>query len=565
MSRNTNKMKPILILCGLAIFIFAVIFGGIKLTKNIGKSSKVVSTENAIELMNKLYKDIKVNNITPRKESVTVSNTGIEATLPDISKYPPSVDKSTDNFIEIFSSTEKTGDKTDGWLNDVAKDFNNSNIQVNGKNVSVRIRGIASGTGVDYITSGKYVPDAFTPSNELWGEILKAKGVNVTLSEKKLAGNVSGVLLSKKKYDVLIKKYGSINLKNIVTATVNNEIAMGYTNPLSSSTGLNFLVSTLSTFDSKNPLSDTAVANFEKFQANIPLVSYTTLQMRDSAQSGVLDGFIMEYQTYVNSPDLKADYVFTPFGVRHDSPIYEIGSLSAEKKEILKKFTEFCKSDKCQKIASDYGFNQLNDYKTEMGSISGDTISKALKVWKEKKNSNKNISAVFVADVSGSMEGAPLNKLKDSLLKGSQYIGKDASIGLVTYSDDVNINLPIGKFDINQRSLFTGAVKDMQAGGGTATFDAVIVAAKMLLDQKAKDPNSKLMLFVLSDGETNQGNSLNEVRGILESLKIPVYTIGYNADIKALQSLSSINEAASINADSEDVIYKLSNLFNAEM
>jgi Ca-activated chloride channel family protein len=87
----------------------------------------------------------------------------------------------------------------------------------------------------------------------------------------------------------------------------------------------------------------------------------------------------------------------------------------------------------------------------------------------------------------------------------------------------------------------------------------------MLLEEKAKDPDAKLMLFVLSDGDTNRGNSLNNVKGILETFKIPVYTIGYNADIKALQSLSNINEAASINADSEDVVYKLSNLFNAEM
>lgn len=44
--------------------------------------------------------------------------------------------------------------------------------------------------------------------------------------------------------------------------------------------------------------------------------------------------------------------------------------------------------------------------------------------------------------------------------------------------------------------------------------------------------------------------------------KILIYTIGYNADIQALQSISSINEAASINADTVDVIYKIENLFN---
>lgn len=560
-----KKFSKIIIFFLLAIVIFGAILGGITLTKNFGKSNKAVTAENATEDLNKLYKNITVNNVTPRKEPVSVTNTSIGDTLPDISKNKPSVDNSTETFIEIFSSTEKTGDKKDGWLNDVAKDFNNSNTQVNGKTVSIRVRGLASGTGMDYIASGKYIPDVFTPSNELWGEMMKLKGVDVKLKEKKLLGNVAGILLSKKKNDELIQKYGSINLKNIVDSTVNNEVQMGYTNPLSSSTGLNFLVSTLSTFDYSNPLSDNAVANFEKFQANIPLVAYTTLQMRDSAQSGILDGLIMEYQTYINSLDLKSDYVFTPFGFRHDSPMYEVGNLSSEKEEILAKFIDFCKKDKYQKLASDYGFNQLNDYKSEITDMSGDNISQALKIWKDKKNNNKNISAVFVADVSGSMQGQPLNRLKESLLNSSQYIGKNASIGLVSYSDDVNINLPIGKFDLNQRSLLTGAVKDLKADGGTATFDGVIVAVKMLLEEKAKDPDAKLMLFVLSDGDTNRGNSLNNVKGILETFKIPVYTIGYNADIKALQSLSNINEAASINADSEDVVYKLSNLFNAEM
>jgi Ca-activated chloride channel family protein len=565
MTKGSSKLKPIIILSALAIIIFGVIAGGLAITKNFGKSNKVVTSENAIAAMNKVYKKITVNKVTPRKEAISVISTSIEDTLPKIDKYPPSVEKSTDSFIEIFSSIEKTGEKKDGWLNEVAKDFNSSNTQVNGKPVSVRIRGIASGTGMDYINSGKYIPDAFTPSNELWGEIMKSKGVKINLKDNRIVGNVTGLLLSKKKYDELSKKYGAINLKTIVDATISNEIEMGYTNPLASSTGLNFLVSTLSTFDLKNPLSDAAISKFESFQANIPFVAYTTLQMRESAQSGILEGFIMEYQTYNNSPELKSNYIFTPFGFRHDSPMYELGNLSAEKQEILTKFIALCKSDKNQKLASDYGFNQLNDYKAEIASVSGDKITQSLKLWKEKKNVTKNISAVFVADTSGSMQGQSLNKLKDSLLKGMQFISKDSSIGLVTYSDDVNINLPIGEFNLNQKSLFTGAVKDMQAGGGTATFDAITVAAKMLMDEKAKDPNAKLMLFVLSDGETNKGNSLNDIKGFLQVFKIPVYTIGYNADIKALQSISSINEAASINADSEDVIYKISNLFNAEM
>jgi von Willebrand factor type A domain. len=563
--QGKKNLKPIIILSVIAIFVFVIIYGGIKLTKNIGKSQQAVTYENAEATLDKLFKEITVNTVEAKKIPVSLNTPSLKDTLPDISKYPAQVENSTADFIEIFSSTEKTGADKDGILNDIAKDFNNSGLTVNGKKVSVRIRGIASGVGVDYIVSGKYVPDAFTPSNELWGEMIKSQGTQINLIEKRLAGNVAGVLFSKKKNDELIKKYGSINLKNIVEAVAGNEIAMGYTNPLASSTGLNFLVSTLSTYDAKNPLSDKAVEGFEKFQKNIPFVAYTTLQMRDSAKSGVLDGFIMEYQTFINSPDLKSDYIFTPFGFRHDSPMYAIGELSAEKKEILNKFIEFCKTEKCQKLATDYGFNGLDDYKAEQGALDGTIITQAQKLWKEKKNASKAIVAVFVADISGSMAGQPLNKLKESLITGSQNIGKDNLVGLVSYSDEVNINVPIGKFDINQRSLFTGAVRELQAAGGTATFDGIVVATKMLMAEKAQNPDAKLMLFVLSDGVQNRGHSLEDIEGMLKALKIPVYTIGYNADITALETISGINEAASINADSDDVVYKLMNLFNAEM
>jgi Ca-activated chloride channel family protein len=73
------------------------------------------------------------------------------------------------------------------------------------------------------------------------------------------------------------------------------------------------------------------------------------------------------------------------------------------------------------------------------------------------------------------------------------------------------------------------------------------------------------MMFVLTDGETNRGLLLNDVSDVLTDLKIPIYTIGYNADISVLETVAKLNEAAAINADTEDVVYQLENFFNAQM
>ncbi len=560
-----KKTRSFLLIAALALVVFGGAFAIISLTQNVGKNRSQITQEQAVEAMGRLHRGVQVSTLPPIKEPVDLAPADMKDTLPDISKYPEQVTANTADYVEIFSSTEKAGTGKDGWLVDMANRFNSSGATVGGKAVSVSIRGIASGLGCDYISSGKYLPDAFSPSNELWGDDLKAKGVPVTLAEQRLTGNVAGIALSKAKQDEIIAKYGSVSVKSVAQATAAGELTMGYTNPFASSTGANFLMSLLYTYDAANPLGDAAAAEFMKFQANVPFVAYTTLQMKDSVKSGVLDGFVFEAQQFANSPDLVGNYVFTPYGVRHDSPVYEIGELTAQKKEILRKFIDFCKTADAQKAATDCGFNRHDDYKMELTQVNGAQLAQSQKLWKEKKDSNRDIIAVFVADTSGSMDGEPMNNLKKSLLSGANYIGAEASVGLVTFSDDVNIALPIGKFDINQRSLFTGAVKNMSAGGGTAMFDAIVVAEKMLQDAKADNPNAKLMLFVLSDGEANAGYTLRDTQKMIEGLKVPIYTIGYNANLEALAAISRINEAASINADTDDVVYKIVSLFNAEM
>ena len=337
---------------------------------------------------------------------------------------------------------------------------------------------------------------------------------------------------------------------------------MGYTNPYASSTGLNFLMSCLYAFDYDNPLSDTATEMFQQFQANVPVVSYNTVQMQGAINSGVLDGMVLEYQVFANSPELR-NYKFIPFGVRHDSPLYSIGNVSEDKAETFEMFAQFATSEENQKSAEEYGFGGNSDYVPEIPETNGNTLLDAQALWKDKKNNGQEIVSVFIIDTSGSVDGTPLAQMKESLINAGKYISSDSYIGLISYNSKVTIDLPIAKFDLNQRAYFNGEISNLTAGGGTATFDAIAVGLQMLVEAQADHPNAKMMLFVLSDGYSD-GN-LKDVTPFIQNLEIPVYTIGYNADIDALKQISAINEAASINASTDDVIYSLRNLFNAEM
>jgi len=532
--------------------------------KQDSKDFQAYSSKTMEEKLDYLTKKIDVTTGNPRKASISLEPASLYDELPDISKYPLTVEGKGEINIEICASPEKSGKDKDGWINEIAKQFNSKGFEVDGKKVSVSIRNVSSGQAADYILSNKYVPDAFAPSSELWGNLIKAQGGSVTIVSNKLVGNVAGILVNESTKKKLEASYKKADMAAVLKAVEKNEMIMGYTNPLASSTGLNFLLSTLAHYDSSNLLSDKAKNGFTTFQNNVPFVAYTTMQMRESAASGKLDGMVMEYQTYINDDQLSK-YDFIPFGIRHDNPLYKVGTLTADKEAILSKFSEFCANKDSQKLASDYGFNGLDSYKGEKYDTIGATVLQAQQLWKANKDGGKDIIAVFVADVSGSMNGEPISQLKKSLINGAQYINDNNYVGLVSYSSGVTKEVPIGKFDLNQRAYFQGAVEGLQATGGTATYDGITVAIDMLQKAKKDKPDAKLMLFLLSDGETNEGIGLDYAEPLIQQSKIPIYTIGYNANIDALQKISNINEASSINADSDDVIYKIKSLFNAQM
>jgi Ca-activated chloride channel family protein len=553
---NTVKLAVI------AIVVFGLIFGVVSITQNWGKNRDTIDTEASNRKLDGLYAKLTVNKLNPKLDpGFQGQDEAVEAmaVLPDIAEYSFVVNPVTDHYLTIYASADKAD-----WLIDVASKFNQSGAAVGGQPVSVGVRAIPSSLAADFISSGKYTPDVYAPVSEIYGDMLIGQGIKANLVEKRTAGNVAGIVITKKKNDDLAKKYGTLGSKSIIDSVLNGELTLGYTTPLSDEDGFSFILTLLSNFDSNDPLSDNAIASLRSLQDKVPLIAYDSDQLKAALTSGTLDAIVLNYHAYYNSPNLKASYAFVPIEVRHDSPVYEMGDLPEIKKQITAQFVTFLKSADSQKAASNKGFNQYDDV-SGTTALTGAMILQAQEIYKKEKNGSSDLTAVFVADISGSMEGSPLLNLKASLNRAIEVISSDANVGLITFSDDVNIAMQIGKFENNQRSYFSSAIKAMRAGGSTAMFDAIVVAEKMLMDAKARNPYTKLMLFVLTDGEANRGYSFDDIRQITRGLKIPVYTIGYNANIDVLKELSNINEAATMNADSDNVIYRIESLFGSQM
>ena len=532
----------------------------------IEKDASRYSPEESMKELQVYYDEIAPQYLNAPLDIYDTEDTA--ANLADISTFPIVEEGRGDINIEVAAATEMSSSAPDNWMIEAAEAFNKTHTEVGGRSVSVSVRKITSGEVVTYMTDGNYRPDLFVPSNFAWGEMLKAKGFKVITLTERLAGNTAGILMEKKTSDEFTANYGGVTVDKVLDASIAGDLTFAYTNPYTSSTGLNILTAMLRSFDPADPLSDTASEKLLEYQRMSPPVAYTTAVLREQAGKGIIKAMVMEEQAFRNTPELR-NYVYTPAGIRHDHPAYTFEYVSEEKQEAARLFTEFCLTDKMQKLASDKGFNLHDDYVGQDPGLDGAGYLSAQKVWKASKDGGRPVVAVFVADISGSMDGLPINSLKESLLSSSKYIRDDHFIGLVSYNDDVYINLPLEKFDATQRAYFSGAVKSLTAAGGTATYNAVLVGLKMIEDKLAEVPDAKPMLFVLSDGKCNRGVNLKRTARIVGGLDVPVYSIGYNlngGDAESeLSDLSSVNEAALINADSEDIVNQLRNLFNVQL
>ncbi len=560
-------MKRIISGFSAAMLISAAVLAGCGRTGSgvYTEAEETLSEEEATSELNSLMKKINVSTTENPQMDIYFDDLSETAALADIDTFPIREQGKGQIDLEIAAATEFSADAPDDWLIAVAKSFNKAGYTVDGKTVSVSIRKITSGEAVTYINAGIYQPQIFVPSNYAWGMMLEASGVGIEKIEDRIAGNTAGLLISKDVYNDFTGKYGEATVGNVLKAANAGDIVFAYTNPYTSSTGLNILTSMLASFDPSDPLSDKASEALLEYQKNSPPVAYTTAVLRNSAKKGLVNAMVMEEQAYVNTPELKG-YEYIPAGIRHDHPVYVFDWDTDAEKEAAELFVDYCKKPENQRLATEKGFNRHDDYVSQDPGMTGTDYISAQKIWKQNKNGGRPVVAVFIADVSGSMDGEPLNSLKESLISASSYIGSEHYIGLVSYSARVKINLPIAQFDDKQRAYFSGEVKGLSAGGSTATYDAVLVGVDML-EQALKDiPDAKPMLFVLTDGEQNEGFELDRIKGIVSGFGIPVYTIAYNyKDNGELETLSGLNEAATIKAGSDDIVNQLRNLFNVQL
>lgn len=546
------------------------------------------------EISNEREKTVELYNSLPLIDNYQVTvHPGVKAIR----------DKKT--IVEIFSSTEKSTYKepkpgqnivqTDNWLSEMAEIFNREAAQSG----MVSIRNIDSGTAYQYILKAnisdnsitEYQIDAFSPSNDLWVRMAESQGVKVQVVNESLLHNVAGIVIRKDVLARLGKTQRDFTISDLADAVIKGELRMGYTNPFMSSTGVNFLAYLIQQLDVQGTgiNSGSVVESFRKFQQGVPITYETTLQLREAVLQGeTLDAMVMEYQTFILTEGLSDKTVFVPFGETHNNPLVAIGNISKEQMAVLTEFSEWLKKDpRALARAKEYGFNRLNDYHgTDTPVIDGGDLVSIQKLWKKEKSGGAKTVAIFLGDVSGSMEGSRINNVRKALVEGAEFISEDSQVGLVVFNSSVIQTLPISEFSSSHKDNFISYAQAMQVRGGTSMYDGIAYSSnimvkhiKDLIDNYSVE-GVRPVLIVLTDGESmNDGlvsqdsrrirdQQISELMGVIKRVNIPTYILGVELGSGVsteLKSAATQTGGDSFSVNSDNVVSRIVQLLYTQL
>ena len=129
---------------------------------------------------------------------------------------------------------------------------------------------------------------------------------------------------------------------------------------------------------------------------------------------------------------------------------------------------------------------------------------------------------MIAIDVSGSMAGDPFDRAKQAATEFVRSLGPNDEAAIIAFSDKV---MPVVALTSDHQKLDAG-IASLQAGGGTALYEAVQISAYVASASKA--PRSAVMF--LTDGENDTRSSTATSDGsivVAMGSGVPIFTIGF--------------------------------------
>lgn len=159
------------------------------------------------------------------------------------------------------------------------------------------------------------------------------------------------------------------------------------------------------------------------------------------------------------------------------------------------------------------------------------------------KRARPRLSTMLALDVSGSMQGQPLEHVVRSAERILELLADGDSVGVVAFSSNATLTAPLSPLVPASRRRVQDALRRLTAEGGTNISSGMNCAADQF-PQRAS--GEQQLVLLLSDGQPNVGPSspreLASEAGRIRARGVAVSTLGYGAhhDEKVLINIAEL-------------------------
>jgi Ca-activated chloride channel family protein len=489
--------------------------------------------------------------------------------------------------IEIVSSVEKADGRhpENRWLVDVAERFNQRRERIGGgPPIEVVVRAIPSGLGAQMLAAGKMRPAGYSPAGQSWLELLRHQGLTPTLISDKLVANTTVIAVRKSAWQRLNQGSASeISFGQVVDQILAGNLKLGYSNPYTSSAGLDFLQTMLWVLaghgQDRKPLT-TAELNrpqvtkgFDLLQQRIAGTAPTypqSIQMWKS-QPNRFDAVVMAHQSFAQlkqQPGFE-DLVEVPFGTPQNSPLAAFAWTTAQERLALQRFAQFATSEPMQALARQRGYGESQGVAAaaKPPQPDGALLSQAQALWKQRKDGGRTVYLQLVIDTSGSMnEDQRLSQLKKAISLATTAINDGNQVGLISFSDHPVRRMPLQPINAQGRRQLIASINGLQADGPTALYDGLAVGMADLMRARQKDPNGRFHLLLLTDGQRTDGLDFDNLRDVIDQSGIVITPIAYGeVNQGELKSIADLRESVVYQGTPALVLPLMKDLFQTNL
>ncbi len=376
------------------------------------------------------------------------------------------------------------------------------------------------------------------------------------------------------------------------------------TAPTRSNSGLQTLVAQFASVANKAP-QDLTIGDIEKYQDKVKAIQGKVTRYGVStaslANSMVENGLFWAnvgsvYESLViransqggeNKTKYQAVYPKATFGSNIRGILPNASWVSPEEKEGAQKILDFMLTPESQTLATELGLRPGipgialgNKFNAQFGVSPNpnyesyrppqpEVVEAMLKNWQD--YAKKPSQVAVVVDISGSMRGAKMTAVQNTLFNYVNNLGTKEEIVLITFSDEINSPVII-KGTPEGKNKGIQYISSLQARGGTRLYDSALFARDWL--KKNLKPDAINAVLILTDGEdSGSGITLQKLEeelkksGFNSDERIAFFTVGYGKEgefnSKILEEIARINSGY-YRQGNPDTIDKLMNDLQVE-